>query len=131
MHQFGKLVAVASASLSLIATSTAAVATGVPSRAASPNAWLALTALTPASLYVLDTTGVAVVQPDMIPPATQICADGTAISTTADCGPPPGAYMRPTASPIPVFVIWAAMLGTIIYLASKDGHSQSHANSPA
>ena len=131
MPRYGKIVASAAVSLSLIATSTAAVASTATPAAPSSNAWLALSALTPSGSALLGTTGVAAAQPDSVPPGSQTCPDGTVIPATATCAPPPGAYTGPTTPPIPVLLIRAAVLGTMVYLATKNHHLHPKPNSPA
>jgi len=131
MPPFTKWAASAAVSLSLVATSTVAVASTATPPAPSSNAWLALSALTPSGTAMLGTTGVAAAQPGTIPPGTQTCADGTVIPATANCAPPAGAYTGPSTPPIPVLLIWAAVLGTMVYLATKNHHLHPVPNSPA
>lgn len=131
MPRYGKLIASAIVSLSLIGSSTAAVASVAPVPAPPSSAWLTLSTLTP-SASVLDGTAVAAAQPDStIPPGTQTCPDGSVIPATATCGPPPGAYTGPTTPPLPVLLVWAAVLGTMIYIATKNHHLHPRPNSPA
>jgi hypothetical protein len=128
MPRYGKLVASAAVSLSLIATSTAAIGSTATPPAPSSNAWLALSTLAPSGSALLGDAAVAAAQPD-----TQTCADGTVIPANAACAPPPppppGAGL--SSAPIPVLLIWAAVLGTMIYLATQNHHHHSHPNSPA
>lgn len=108
-------------SVSLIASSTAAVASA-PSP--TPNSWLALSMLTPSGAAELASTAVAAAQP-----ATVTCPDGTVVANGAPC-PGPAVYTRPGFPPIPVIIVWLAVLAVGIYIISK-GRSHAHANSPA
>ena len=115
MRRLGHYVASALVSVSLIASSTAAVAsTNSLPAAPSANGWVALSMLTPSSAAVLGTTSLAAAQPDTTPPPP----------------PPPPTYTGPGTPPIPVILVWLATLGVIIYIATKSNHSV-HANSPA
>ena len=110
MRRLGHFVASGMISVSLIASSTAAVAqnASVPQTQTS-NSWMALSMLTPSGATALDATAVAAAQPDT---------------------PPPGYYAGPGTPPIPVIIVWLLTLGVIIYIATKGNH-HIHANSPA
>jgi hypothetical protein len=117
MPRFGRIIASAAVSLSLIASSTAAIAsteTAAPTPAS--DSWVALSMLTPSGTALLGTTGVtaAAAQPDMGPPPV-----------------PPAYGARPGPPPIPVLVVWGLVLATIIYIAVHNNHHHPHANSPA
>ena len=117
-----KKLAAAVVSASLIVSSTAAVAS---SAAPAPaDGWLTLSMLTPSGAAVLDSTAVAAVQP-----ATVTCPDGAVVAVGAPC-PGPAAYASPGFPPIPVIVVWLAVLGVGIYILTKGNHRQ-HPNSPA
>jgi hypothetical protein len=98
-------------SLSLVASSTAAVAASAPPPAS--NGWLTLSMLTPSGSAVLGSAGVAAAQPEATPPAS-----------------PPGQSGIGTP-PIPVILIWLAVLGVDIYIATKNNHHHPIPNSPA
>lgn len=113
MRRYGQLVASAVISASLIATSTAAVASTNPlPPAPSTNGWMALSMMTPSGAAVLDSTALAAAQPNNYPP------------------PPPNYYDERTRPPIPVIILWLAVLGTIIYIATRHNHHHVP-NSPA
>jgi hypothetical protein len=117
MRRFGQLVASAAISVSLIATSTAAVASNnsVPA-APSTDSWVALSMLTPSGTALLDSTALAAAQPDTVPPPP----------------PPPRTYYTgPSTPPIPVIILWLAVLGTMVYIATKNNHNHPVPNSPA
>jgi hypothetical protein len=115
MRRFGQLVASAVISASLIASSTAAVAsTNSLPAAPSADGWVALSMLTPSGTAVLGSTGLAAAQPDSVPPP-----------------PPPPTYTGPGTPPIPVIILWLAVLGTMIYIATKGNHHHPVPNSPA
>lgn len=120
MIRFGKSLASAIVSVSLIAGSTAAAASTdatpiAPSSAApaSASGWMTLAMLTPTSAAVLGGSTAAAAQPDVPPP------------------PPPEDYSRgPGTPPIPVLIAWLAVIGVFIYIVTK-GNSSSKPNSPA
>ena len=122
MVRLRKSIAAAVVSASLIASSTAAVASA-PVPAPAANDWLALSMLTPSGAAVLDSTAVAAAQP-----ATVTCADGTVVAAGAPC-PGPGVYTSPGFPPLPVIAVWLAVLGVDIYILTR--HHHHHPNSPA
>ena len=137
MPRLGRFVASALVSLSLIGSSTAALAQTAPAPAFG-DSWLTLSMLTstgqPASTSdTLAASSAAVAaQPDStIPPGTQTCPDGAVIPATATCGPPPGTYTGPPTPPVAVLAIWALVLGTMVYIVTKNNHSHPVPNSPA
>jgi hypothetical protein len=123
MVRLRKSIAAAVVSVSLIASSTAAVASA-PAPSPAADGWLTLSMLTPSGAAVLDSTAVAAVQP-----ATVTCPDGTVVANGAPC-PAPTPYASPGFPPIPVIIVWLAVLGVDIYILTK-GHSHHHPNSPA
>ena len=131
MRRFGQYVASAAISVSLIATSTAAVASNdlVPP-APSTDSWVALSMLTPSGAAILGDTAALAAQPASIPPGTQVCPDGSVLPATATCGGP-GMYTGPSTPPIPVIIVWLAVLGTMVYIATKNNHNHPVPNSPA
>jgi hypothetical protein len=118
MRRLGQQVAFAVVSLSLMVSSTAAVASAPATtfQASASNAWLTLSMLTPSSAATLDgSLGVAAAQPETPPPP-----------------PPPPAFAGPGGTPpIPVLLIWLAVLGLDIYLIFKTHHEHRFPNSPA
>lgn len=124
MVRLRKTIAAAVVSVSLIASSTAAVASA-PTPAPADSAWLTLSMLTPSGAAVLDSTAVAAAQP-----ATVTCPDGTVVSAGAPC-PGPVPYARPGFPPIPVILVWLAVLGVDIYILTKGNHHHHVPNSPA
>lgn len=110
MRRSARIVASAMVSLSLVASSTAAVAASAPPPAS--NGWLTLSMLTPSGSAMLGSTGVAAAQSEAPPPA------------------PPGQGGIGTP-PIPVILIWLAVLGVDIYIATKNNHHHPIPNSPA
>jgi hypothetical protein len=123
MLRVRKSIAAAVVSVSLIASSTAAVASA-PAPAPA-DGWLTLSMLTPSGAAVLDSTAVAAVQP-----ATVTCPDGTVVAEGAPC-PAPTPYARPGFPPIPVIIVWLAVLGVDIYILTKSHHHIHIPNSPA
>ena len=116
MPRFGRIIASAAVSLSLITASTAAIAsteTAAPPPAS--DSWVALSMLTPSGTALLGTAGAtAAAQPDTAPP------------------PYPPAYgARPGPPPIPVLVVWGLLLATIIYIAVHNNNHHHVPNSPA
>lgn len=106
----------AAVSLALIATSTAAVASSNPQPVSSPDAWMTLSMLTPSGAAVLGSTGIAAAQPDTLPPPPP---------------PEPRTYTGPGTPPIPVMILWLAVLGTMVYIVTKNNHHHPAPNSPA
>ena len=123
MPRLGRFVASAIVSLSLISSSTAALAQSAPPPASS-DSWLTLSMLTPSGAAVLGAAGVTAAQPD-----SQTCPDGSVIPANATCGGP--GYTGPSTPPIAVLAIWALVLGTMVYIATKNNHSHPVPNSPA
>ena len=131
MNRLGKSVASAVVSLSLIGSSTAALAQATPA-AAPTDYWLTFSMLTSSADTLAASTAAVAAQPDStIPPGTQTCPDGSVIPATATCAPPPGTYTGPSTPPVAVLAIWALVLGTMIYIATKNNHSHPVPNSPA
>lgn len=110
MRRSVRLVASAVISLSLVGSSTAAVAASAPPPAG--NGWLTLSMLTPSGAAVLGATGVAAAQPETPPPPAEY---------HGGIGTPP----------IPVILIWLAVLGVDIYILTKNNHHHPIPNSPA
>ncbi|HXS49531.1 MAG TPA: hypothetical protein VN713_05335 [Sphingomicrobium sp.] len=80
--------------------------------------------LTPSGAAVLDSAAVAAAQP-----ATVTCPDGTVVANGAPC-PGPAVYTSPGFPPIPVIIVWLAVLGVSIYILTK-GNGHHRPNSPA
>ena len=123
MVRLRKTIAAAVVSASLIVSSTAAVASA-PAPAPAADSWLTLSMLTPSGAAVLDSTAVAAAQP-----ATVTCPDGTVVAVGAPC-PAPAPYASPGFPPIPVIIVWLAVIGVDIWILTKGNHHH-HANSPA
>ena len=123
MGRLRKSIAVAVVSASLIVSSTSAVASS-PTPAPAADSWLTLSMLTPSGAAVLDSAAVAAAQP-----ATVTCPDGTVVANGAPC-PGPAVYTSPGFPPIPVIIVWLAVLGVGIYILTK-GNGHHHPNSPA
>ena len=118
-----KSIAAVVVSASLIVSSTSAVASS-PTPAQAADSWLTLSMLTPSGAAVLDSAAVAAAQP-----ATVTCPDGTVVANGAPC-PGPAVYTSPGFPPIPVIIVWLAVLGVGIYILTK-GNGHNHPNSPA
>lgn len=113
MRRSARLVASAIVSLSLVASSTAGIAATAPAPAS--NGWLALSMLTPSGSVALGGTGVAAAQPEAPPPP-----------------PPQAGYQGGIGTPpIPVILIWLAVLGVDIYILTKNNDHPRIPNSPA
>lgn len=113
MRRSARLLASAIVSLSLVASSTAAVAAAAP--APATNGWLTLSMLTPSGSVALGGAGVTAAQPEAPPP------------------PPPAAEYRGGIGtpPLPVILLWLAVLGVDIYILTKNNHHHPIPNSPA
>jgi hypothetical protein len=114
------LVASVAVSLSLIASSTAAVASTAPPQSPAGNAWLALSMWAPSGAALLGETSVATAQPETPPPPPE-----------APPPPPPPEGGGIGTPPIPVLVIWLAVLGVDVWLLTKNNHHHAIPNSPA
>ena len=113
MNRSGRLVASAIVSLSLLASSTAAVASATPAQS-QVDPWLALS--------VMSGTASSAALADVVPPPPPPAGPYNA-------GPPYGA--QGTTPPWPVLAILLAVLATDIYVLSRH-HSHIHIpNSPA
>lgn len=117
MRRLGQQVAFAVVSLSLMVSSTAAVAsapapTPAPFQATGFDGWMTLSMLTPSTVA---STGVLAAQPETPPPPP----------------PPPPGYTGPATPPLPVILIWLAVLGVDIYILTKNNHEHPLPNSPA
>lgn len=112
MRALRQVAASAVLSLSLVANSTAAVASAAPPPA-SADPWLALSMLTPGGAAVLGdaAVGVSAAQPE--------------------APPPPPQYTGRSTPPLPVILIWLAVPGTDVYLLTKNNHTHPVPNSPA
>jgi hypothetical protein len=123
MVRLRRSIAAAVVSASLIASSTAAVASA-PAPSPAANGWLTLSMLTPSGAAVLGSTAVAAAQP-----ATVTCPDGTVVAAGAPC-PGPFVSARPGFPPIPVILVWLAVLGVDVYILAHHHHHHVP-NSPA
>ena len=112
MLRFGKVFASAVISVSLIGSSTAALAQTAP--APTSDAWLTLSMLTPSGSAALGSTAAVAAQPSDVPPP-----------------PPPADYAGPSTPPLAVILVWLATLGVDVYLLTKNNHHHHHNNSPA
>ena len=113
MRRSGKLVASAIISLSLIGSSTAAVASApAPASQAPLPGWTTLSMLNASGAAALGNAGVAAAQADV---------------------PPPARYERglPTP-PLPVILVWLAVIAVDIWILTKDDNDGPGVpNSPA
>lgn len=109
-----RLLASAVLSFSLIASSTAATASTTAPPVAAPNAWMALSMLTPSGAVALEGTAAAVAQPETPPPPP----------------PPPPSAGFPTP-PIPVIAVWLAVIALDIWILTKNHGAHHFPNSPA
>lgn len=133
MSRFIKLMTCAALSLSLIGVSTTAAASA-PAPTEQPDPWAILslasggasaaavcgaaaaaaTAAQPMGGCVLPQVGVVpAVSENVLPPP-----------------PPPVAYTGLSTPPIAVLLVWAAVLGTMVYILTQN-HHRSTPNSPA
>jgi len=102
-----QLVASAVVSISLIANSTAALASVSATQPAAGNPWLALSMLTPSGATGLGGAAVAAAQPE---------------------APPAGEYRGSSTPPVAVIAVWLAVLAADVYILTR--HHHHHANSP-
>jgi hypothetical protein len=112
MLRSSRIVVAAAGSLCLVTTSTASVASTMDAAPRPTNSWLMLSMLTPSGAAVLSSTEAALAQPEAPPP------------------PPPQNYDGNEWPPIPVILIWLAVLGVDVYILTKH-HHHGVPNSPA
>jgi hypothetical protein len=125
MRRSGHFIASAVVSFSLVASSTAAIASTAPPQPAPTNGWLTLSMLTPSGASVLNSAAVTAAQPQIPPaPPMKTCADGSVVPADASCNG------GPAWPPLPVILIWLAVLGVNIYILTKS-HHHGVPNSPA
>lgn len=133
MRRSRQLAASAIVSLSLFASSTAAVAQTAPAPVAQFDRWTVLsvmssgapaaavcgaaaaTAAQPAGGCVLPQIGVAPVVPEQAQPLPP---------------PPPPQYAGVGMPPLPVLLVWAGVLAAMIYIATRSNHTHVVPNSP-
>jgi hypothetical protein len=115
MSRYGRIVASAAVAVSLVLTSTAAIASTEAAPAPTTDSWMTLSMLTPSGTALVGSTGVAAAAQSDVPPPP----------------PPPDYYAGPSTPPIPVIVVWGLVLATIIYILTKNHGHHNHANSPA
>lgn len=129
MRRLGHYVASAVVSLSLIATSTAAAASAPPpvTPAAQFDPWAVLSVMSggaPAAAVCGSAAAAATAQPagGCVLPQVGV-APPVPVETPAAVPPPVAVYAAgmPTP-PIPVLLVWAAVLATMVYLATKSNH---------
>ena len=136
MSRLRQRVAFAIASVSLIVSSTTAVASTPPPQQYSLDPWLALSMLNSSGATMLGdvptaaicgAAGVAAAQPTGGCVLPQV---GTVPTAVQPPGPPPPPQVAgwPTP-PIPVALVWLGVIGLGIYLALKD-HDHGQGNSP-
>lgn len=115
MRRLGQKVAFAFVSMSLIASSTIAVASAPVTAQAAPasDGWVTLSMLTPSSSTMAASAGVAAAQPETPPP------------------PPPPEWAGPGTPPLPVILIWLAVLGVDVWILTRNHHHHPIPNSPA
>lgn len=137
MRRSRQLIASAVVSLSLLANSTAALAAAPSPQPPANDAWLALSMLTPSGAAMLGSA-----------PVTAACGAAAAATATAQpaggCvlpqvgvtpasvppSPPPApAFVGATTPPLPVILLWVALIGLDAYLALRHDH-HGHPNSP-
>jgi hypothetical protein len=95
----------------LVTAPTAASASAqAPATAKPADSWLTLSMLNSTGAAALGGAAVAAAQPD---------------------GPPPPQYAGRSTPPLPVIMVWLAVLGLDVYLLTKHGHSHPRPNSPA
>lgn len=98
--------------LSLMLSSTSAVASTEQGPAPSNNAWLTLSMLTTSGSAALDGAAVTDAQPDSQPSA-------------------PPEYIGSSSPPLSVILVWLSVLGADIYLLTRHHHNHRVPNSPA
>ena len=110
MNRLKSIVGSTLVSVSLLTGSAAAAST--PTSVSPPaDSWATLSMLSTASAGALAGSTAAVAQPDTLPP--------------------PPSYAGPTRPPVPVLVVWALVLGTIVYIATRNHGHHRVPNSPA
>ena len=112
MSGIGRNFAAATAAFALVLSSSAGATVQPPQPSAqqAPDPWMALSMMTPAGAATLGTAGVAA-QADAPPPEDR---RGFAIQDM----------------PIPVLAVWLATIGTMIYIATRNGHHHLPTASP-
>lgn len=109
MNRLKSIVAATLVSVSLLSASTATASTATPV-AAPADSWATLSMLSTTSAAALAGSSAAVAQPDTLPPPS---------------------YAGPSTPPVPVLVVWALVLGTIVYIATRSHSHHRVPNSPA
>jgi hypothetical protein len=134
----GRRLTSAIATIALVVSSTGFAASPAP-QLPTTNGWLALSMLTPSGAIALGAAPTAAVcgtaatiagQPS---PGCVLPQVGTVPPTPEAAGappPPPGPFAGPGFPPLPVILIWLAVLGVDIYLLTKN-HHHGVPNSPA
>jgi hypothetical protein len=134
MHRFSASIASAVISVSLISSPTAAHAATPVAATSGVNPWAVLAVMSggapaaaacgAASLAAAQTQGGCVLpQMDVQPPVAQT----TPVAPTMPVMPYQGGIPTP---PIPVLAIWAAVLGVMVYIATKNDNRLLIPNSP-
>jgi hypothetical protein len=135
----GRRLTSAIAAIALVVSSTGVAASPAPQQLPTTNGWLALSMLTPSGVIALGAAPTAAVcgtaaaiagQPS---PGCVLPQVGTVPPTPEAAGappPPPGPFAGPGFPPLPVILIWLAVLGVDIYLLTKN-HHHGVPNSPA
>jgi hypothetical protein len=114
---------------SVVFGSTGAVAAATPP-GAQANPWAVLSAMSggAAATAVCGAAAAATAAQ----PATGCVLPRVDMVPAAEPGsPPPPVYLGTSTPPIPVLLVWAGVLATMIYIATLHHHHHHHANSPA
>lgn len=132
MRRSRQFIASAIVSVSLVASSTAAVAQSPPAPVPQFDPWAVLSVMSGGA------------------PAAALCGAAAAAATTAQPGngcvlpqtgvtapmetpasvPPPPPPSAGLGFPLPVLLIWAAVLASLIYIATQNNHTNVVPNSP-
>jgi hypothetical protein len=127
-------VAFAVVSLSLLASSTSAVASATPAPSTDP--WLAFSMLNTSGAAMLGTAPTAAVCGAAAAAAAQpgggcVLPQVGVVPAAQPAGPPPPPpqFVGPATPPLPVVLVWLAVIGLDIYLLARNDHN-GRGNSP-
>ena len=133
MRRSRQLVASAIVSVSLIVSSTAAVAQSTPASVPQFDPWAVLSVMSggapAAALCGAAAAASSAAQPGggCVLPQTGVTAPVETPQALPPPPPPPSGF----GFPLPVLLIWAGVLAALIYIATQSNHTHVTPNSPA
>jgi hypothetical protein len=133
MRRSRQFIASAVVSVSLIASSTAAVAQSAPAPVPQFDPWAVLSVMSggapAASICGAAAAAATAAQPGggCVLPQTGVTAPVETVQNVPPPPPPPNGF----GFPLPVLLIWAGVLAALIYIATQNNHTHVTPNSPA